>query len=373
MMPLTTKRQQQGFILVATLWIIAFVAVAATYLNQWAGEAREQLLRQQQNAATEIEFQGTLATLLYLVNTHAINEYGVILNELSSAPQETSPMETHLGFKRSQDDYIKLFDQAYQGLGESIFSLQDESGLIATNTLYPTNLQNLLGLFGLSMDERDAAIAKLLDYEDLDDFHRINGAEASEYQAQGKRPPANRLLRTSWEMQNILDWDKYTALWQNNLPRLTSSSWDGFPNFNVSPKQVLQTSIGITRLDAEKIIQARNQSPLIGTNDIYQTINKPLGIDDLAYSSRPSNLLRVTLWHPLSGRMREIHLELHPPLVEKVQSLQLHRPWNIDYQLDIAQTNEQHHAQPKRLKTDLFNYNAADAGSDKDANTTTTR
>lgn len=352
-------QRQQGFILAATLWVIAFITVAGAYLAQWAGEARQQIASQQQNMQAEIDYQGTLSTFLYLINTQYVNQYGVILMELSAEQKEALAFGTGMGLKASEGNYLKLYDQAYQGMGDVIFSVQDESGLIPCNISEPFHLKYLLGLFGLPLTTRDDAIAKLLDYADLDSLHRINGAEEQQYKQQGKQPPANRALLTSWEMQNILDWDKYPELWQNNLPRLTSVSWGDWPNFNVAPNQVLQTSMGITREDAEKIIQARDELPITDLGQLYQIIGKVLTIDVLSFSSIPSNFFRVTLWHPQTGRAREIHLELHPRILAKDYSLKTTRPWSVDYQLDIAKTAEQQNVQPKQLKTDLFNNNGS--------------
>ncbi len=346
--------RQQGFILVATLWLIAFITVAGAYLAQWAGDARQQIADQQQDMQAEIEFQGTLATVLYLINTHSINEYGVILTELNAEQKEAMSFGMALGPKTLDGKTIKLYDQAYQGLGESIFSVQDESGLMACNNSEPVHLKYFLGLFGLSGTERDDAIARLLDYEDPDSFHRINGAEVEQYKQQGKQAPANRFLLTSWEMRNILGWDKYQEIWNNNLPRLTSSSWEDLPNFNVAPKQILQISMGLTSDSVDKIIQARNQLPITEVDQLYQITGKTFNIDDLSFTSTPSNFFRVTLWNRQTGRMREIHIELHSPITQKDYSLKNRRPWSIDYQLDIALTAEQQNAQPQQLETDLF-------------------
>lgn len=361
-------KRQQGFILAATLWLIAFITVAGAYLAQWAGDARQQIASQQQGLQAEIDYQGTLATLLYLINTQYINEYGIILTELSTEQKEAAILGMGMGLKQSDGNFIKLYDQAYQGMGESLFSVQDESGLIAANTSDPIHLKYLLGLSGLNVTQRNDGIAKLLDYEDPDNLHRINGAEAQQYRQQGKQGPANRLLLTSWELHNILDWDKYPKLWENNLPRLTSSSWEDWPNFNVAPKQVLQTSMGLTQEDAEKIVQARKQIPITELGQLYQIVGRALNIDVLSFSPRPSNFFRVSLWHRQTGRVREIHLELHPRILEKDLLLKTTRPWRLDYQLDFSKTAEQQDAQPKQLKTDLFNSGGSKAKRSETSN-----
>lgn len=346
--------KQQGFILVATLWVIAFIAVAAAFLAQWADGVRQQITKQHYDMQAELEFQGTLATFLYLSNTLYTNEYGIILTELSSDQRDAGILGEGLGIVISEGNSIKLHDQAYQGMGESIFSVQDEGGLVSTTMTDPAQLKYLLGLFGLSPEERDGAIDKLLDYQDYDQLNRLNGAEAPQYQKQGKPAPPNRPLLTSWELQNILNWGSYPQIWQQGLPRLTSSSWEGWPNFNVAPRQVLQTLMGITREDAEKIMLTRKQTPITGIDQLYQITGKALSLDAFSFTSRPSSFVRVSLWHRQTGRVREIHLELHPLILEKDYALKSTRPWRVDYQLDIAKTAEQQNAQPIPLKTDLF-------------------
>jgi len=368
-------QRQQGFILVATLWLIAFITVAAAYLAQWADEARQQIADQQQDMQAEIEFQGTLATVLYLLNTQYMNEYGVILAELSAEQREAMSFGMDLGPTALEGKTIRLYDQAYHGIGDSLFSVQDESGLIPCNIYEASeslHLKYLLGLFGLTPAERDGNIDKLLDYRDVDSFQHINGAEAQQYKKQGRQAPPNRTLLTSWETRNVLDWDKYPELWRNNLPRLTTSSWEDLPNFNVAPKKILQSSMGLSPENIEKIILAREQLPITESDQLYQITGKTFSIDELSFTSAPSNFFRITLWNRQGGRMREIHLELHPVILEKDNYLTNRRPWSVDYQLDVALTAEQQNAQPKQLKTDLFNINGSQVKLSETSPTETT-
>jgi len=348
------KHQQQGFILAATLWLIAFITVAAAFIAQWADAARQQVLSQKFELQAELEFQGTLATLLYFLNTRVINEHGLFLNELTDQQKEAFFYGAETGIRLAEGHLIKLHDQTYQGLGSTIFSIQDENGLISSNSTDPIHLKYLLGLFGLKPNERDEAIDTLLDYQDRDKLHRLNGAEAQEYLKHNKPEPPNRPLLTSWELQNVLAWDQYPELWRQHLPRLTSSLWEGAPNFNVAPAQVLQTVIGITREDAEKLVQARKAWPIVGLEQIYQITGKSLFVDPLSLTSRPSNFIRISLWRPTSGRVREIHIESHPLISNKDYLLKSTKPWRVHYQLDILKTADQHHANPKPVSSDLF-------------------
>lgn len=347
--------RERGFILAATLWLIAFLAVAAGFIAEWTDETRQQAFNQQLDLQAELDYQGTLATILFLASTRRINEFGIFINELTDQQQEDYFFNgVDSGIQFDDGTVIKLYDQAYQGIGSSIFSIQDESGLIATNSTDPTHLKYLLSLFGLKPKDQDEAIDKLLDYQDIDHLHRLNGAEEAQYRKKNKPEPPNRPLLTSWELQNILDWDQYPVLWKHDLPRLTSSLWEGSPNINAAPPSILQTLNGITREDANKLAQARATIPLYGLDQISQITGKILFIDPFSIYSKPSNLMRISLWHTGSGRTREIHIELHALISAKDFLLKSTTPWRVHYQLDATKTTDQQNAYPKSVKSDLF-------------------
>jgi DNA uptake protein ComE-like DNA-binding protein len=333
---------QQGFILAATLWILAFMTIAVGFLAQWTSTALEQARTEQSHVDAEIELQSTLAGVVYLLTTQELSQAGLTLPDPRTdvVAVETLPI--------TNTRVIRLDDQPVKGIGETLFSLQDEGGLVPANLDNPWHLSNLLGLLGVPGTERGALIAKLLDYRDRDELHRLNGAEADHYRKQGRPPPPNRNLRTGWEMANILGWDEYAQLWtEHSLPRSVNSVWNGYPNFNTAPEQVLQTWTGIDQADAQRIVEERQKIPLRSLSQIHQIIGKRLSISPLDAILFPSRYLRITLWQQGGRRMREIHLQLTPMADNR-------RPWLVEYAIELPLTPVQERAEPLALDIPLF-------------------
>src|SRR4029077_8039258 len=87
------------------------------------------------------------------------------------------------------ENYLHLDDRPYR-LGKTTLRFQDARGLINLNWTSEADLSLLLGSIGVPVADRGPLIAKLQDYIDADSFIRLNGAEAKEYEAAGRAPPA---------------------------------------------------------------------------------------------------------------------------------------------------------------------------------------
>ena len=333
---------QSGFILASTLWILAFITIAAGFFALWASETLENVSKQQASVQGEIDLRGTRAVIQYLLSTQYLNEGGLSLDPEMEASKPS--FDRPAGTEELTSMYrITLDGQVYRGMGDSLFSIQDESGLVSLNMSNSNHLFNLLGVLGVPGTEVGPLIAKLQDYIDEDDLFRLNGAEASQYKKQGRPPPANRKLQTSWEAAQILGWDKYESLWQGNrLPRLTNSYWEASPNFNTAPESVLQTWNGINREESLELIKASRQQPFQSPDDIYRILGKQLGLDSLGMSFFPSRYLRLSIWRQGARRMKEIHVQLTPNADQQ-------SPWLIEYEINIPVSTNQQNASPSQL------------------------
>ncbi len=72
---------EQGFILAATLWILAFMAIGVAYFSKDTLSAIENAQKQQQSIKAEIAMLNTQSTLLYLMMIEPVVEAGIKLNE----------------------------------------------------------------------------------------------------------------------------------------------------------------------------------------------------------------------------------------------------------------------------------------------------
>ena len=315
------KTTEQGFILAATLWMLAFMAVGVAYFSQDTLSAVENARKQQQNIKTEIAMLNTQATLFYLMMLESVSKAGIKLSDETRVIPENSfnvPI-THL----------PLDERPIRGFENIIFSIQDEGGLVPLNSNNTQILTILLRMLGVSSESVASMITKLLDYKDSDSLSRINGAEKSSYRRLTLPPPLNSELYTSGQAKNILGWAKQKNLWNNNsLLKYTSTVWYGMPNFNTAPRLVLQLMGGVSAVDADKIIEKRQSQPLTRLSSVVTLLGKRLSIDPTNINFFPSKYFRITLWEKNGRQKRILHVEL-------TTFLENDKPWKINAQYHI--------------------------------------
>lgn len=343
-------RQQQGFILAATLWILAIITAAAGFFFQWTQQGVEQVHQRQQDFQNTLDRHGTQATVLYLLGTQRMTVAGLTLPHVEDPElnQDYARMDWGNISILPIGDEIALDDRPYPGVGSAWFSLQDEGGLLGLNYIEETPLLALLKVLGVPDEQVQPLVAKLQDYIDRDDLHRLNGAEAYHYREQGLPPPPNRELLTAEEVFRVLDWNRYPALWEDRrLSRLTTVAVGGLPNFNTAPRPVLQAIFGGNAEWAELLLQARRHTPLYRLSQIEQLLGVNLAIDPMDAIFLPSNYFRLTLGAKDARRLEEIHIQLTPRADKQA-------PWLIDYTTTLSPTQEQRDATPDFAKAPIF-------------------
>ena len=119
-------------------------------------------------------------------------------------------------------------------------------------------LLNLFTLWGLTADDANPLIDKLIDWVDEDEFRTgFGGAEMAEYELAGiPDAPANRPFRSVREMARVLDMEKVAALKPDWYESFTIFG-DGLIDVNEANAEVLQAATGITPEMAEGILQQR--------------------------------------------------------------------------------------------------------------------
>ncbi|EIJ43497.1 type II secretory pathway, component PulK [Beggiatoa alba B18LD] len=346
-------KRQRGFILVMTLWIIAIATLAASAFALWTQQTIALVQTMQENVQGEIDIQNTQATLLYLLNTKTFNMAGLTVPSLHPVETKT-PVDTTQLF---EDDFslseithteITLDDQVYHGLGLAKFALQDEGGLLNVGWISDASFFRFLGLLGVETDQRDPLLDKLKDFTDLDDNHRINGAESYQYQEQNLPPPPNRRLQTPSQVKQILGWRELHHLWKSGIwEQNTSIATSGYPNINTAPSLVLQSVYGLNAEAAQRVIAARIEQPLTSLELISRLtgVILPMGEEEMVYFA--SAYLRLTIWHEKSQRIRQIHFWFNP-LIEKSM------PWQVLYSVELPLFETYQQAKPKYVETPLF-------------------
>jgi len=331
-----------GFILVTTLWVLAMITLAASFFSLWTQRTLTIAQSRLADIQGEIDMQSTQANLIYLLMTQPFSFGGVTVpDELDTTDSSKKVYDETLVAYGTE---IALDDRPYFGHGKAFFALQDEGGLININIETEPTLTRLLGLFGVEEKLRAQLIAKLKDYIDLDDLHRINGAESYHYERRQMPPPSNHYLFHQMETAQILDWTEQTGLWKNDQFRqLTHLYFAARPNINTAPSLVLQAAYHLSADNAEHIIKMRERLPFSTVKGVFQATGVYLNIDPQDENFFPSKYLRLTLWYAGARRMRQFHLELMPNVEERA-------PWQIESSLEfellpIYTERTAHHAQ----------------------------
>ena len=324
-------KPQTGFVLVTTLWILAALTIAASFFALWTQKAVDIIQNMQNDTQGEVDMYSTQSTITYLLMTQGFNIAGLkvprVNDEVEKGEITVNDVDTNSILPVGGE--ISLDDRPYFGYGKAFFALQDKRGLIGINFASKNVISRLLGVLGVKYELHDPLAAKLQDYIDYDDLHRLNGAEESHYERRGLPPPINRYLTTSMECKNILDWAEQETLWKNNaFGQLTNTMFGTYPNFNTAPALVLQAAYNLTAEHAQRIVIARKTSPATSVEHLNQMTGALVNVDPDELMIFPSTNLRLTIWYEGSKRMRQVHINLPMGLNDK-------KPWQIDYSLDI--------------------------------------
>lgn len=338
-------RSANGFILVATLWILAILTIAVSFFALWTERAVQQAQALQMDVQGEIDMQNTLAHLLYLLSTQRVTIAGLTL-----LPDQQQPANDWGSINlKPVGDEIALDNQVYYGQGKALFALQDMGGLLSINLIAEDVLGRFLTLLQVKADDQPALIAKFRDYIDPDAFNRLQGAEKQEYQQKRLLPPRNQSLLYPTEAYRILDWPQQKTLWQDErFVQLTQTVLPILPNFNTAPTLVLQAAYNMNAEGAKRVVNLRQTTPFLSIRVIEQTAGIPLNhIEPADINFFASTVLRLTLWYQGARRMRQIQLKLTPTAAGA-------KPWRIDYNLTFKLLSQYAHAIPRTLSTSFF-------------------
>jgi len=295
---------QRGFVLVATLWILAVITIAASYFAERV--SRSIALAQQKQETTEqlIEFANTRADILYRLGTIRLSFYG-----LGSQPA------------------IALDDRPYRGSGEDIVRLQDNRGLLNLNFMERNMMPRLLGQLGVPIEKRDALIDTLSDYVDTDDLRRLNGAEKSEYASLGLPPPPNDWLASPYQLRSIIGWRDQPELLERLLRLVATGRVFGL-NPNTAPPEVLASLPGGSRETAAAVVKMRNEKPMYHGTPLPGFTAGVMDPEFLYFF--PSDSIRITQQSKTLPWAVQYCLTL-TPRSERA-------PWRVDYHVKTALT-----------------------------------
>ncbi len=310
----------QGFILVATLWILAALAVLAAYVNAVAEANVAQATGIKRAIDEDLALRSAEATLIYLLATNRMNHRGLLL-EAEQRFAELSPDD----LPPVGDGEFWMNGAAYQSLDGVYFAAQDEYGLVSINRPETPPFAALLRWVGVGLADRSRLVGRIKDYVDTDQELTLGGAERLAYRRAGRMPPANWIMATPVEMKRVLGVDRMLAAPQQRalLPLLTSRPLAGY-NFNTMPLEVAGAVLEVDREAAKAVVDQRLVEPVWRSLQLRELTGSAVDVPDDQILRLPSSFVRLMLWRPGRGGRWLVGLEM-TPYGESA-------PWRRDYQ-----------------------------------------
>jgi len=341
-------RNEQGFVLVIVLAVLVVLALLAAATATSAERAIRAAQADADRFQSELAMAGTRETLLLMLATQRQTVAGLTVNESDAKATTAMDLDDPDGFTALPvGNEIRLDGTPYQGLEDMRFSLQDDRGLLSVNWAAPILRQSFYRSVGVPSDQWDGLEAKLLDYQDADELHRLNGAEKSEYDKLGLPPPTNRTLATPLELRRVLGWNEILAgMDDSQLLSMFTMTRGADLNINTAPPQVLGLLPGLTSENTARIVELRRTTPFLSTWQAQQNFGIGIAFEEgLALFAKPSG--NLILWDHRSGARHLLHWTLTPFEVNGP-------PWRIDYEVILPRGNESDQAVVGSPSTPLF-------------------
>ena len=321
MSPRPRRRPEAGFVLVATLWALAALAVLAAYIDGVVASDVRDAIEARRALQAEIDRRSTEATVLYLLATGRMNHRGLILEEVQQFADSFGEDELPPPHGAGE---LKATGAVYAGLGEARFSLQDEGGLVSVNAPRSHHFQALLAHAGLTASEVERIVARVEDYIDSDDTLTMGGAERYDYVRQGREPPLNWIMASPLELGNVLGIDAVVAPgeWREIWPLLTMRPVYSY-NFNTMRPEVLAMLLGLDERGLRRLLEEREKAPILRLGQVALLTGRHLDIDEMDLLTLPSRFVRLSTWREGDGSRILTGIAL-TPLGESA-------PWQMDY------------------------------------------
>ena len=317
----TARRDAEGFVLVATLWALAALAVLAAYIDGVVASDVERAIMARQSLQSELDTRGTEATLIYLLATGRMNHRGLVL-EKEQQFSDTLPEDERL--PDHGDGELRTAGEVYPGLGGTRFTVEDEGGLASVNAPSAPLFSALLEHAGVAESDIERIVARVEDYIDSDSVLTLNGAERYDYQQLGAAPPLDWIMASPTELRKVLGVDEILspAQWAKVRPLLSMRPVFGY-NFNTMPPELLSAVLGLDEKGIRSLVEEREKRSISRLTTIALLSGRHLDIDDMEIRILPSRFLRISVWHGGSGTrtVTGVHLT---PLGELA-------PWRKDY------------------------------------------
>jgi hypothetical protein len=318
---------QRGFVLPLTLWIVAAIGLVVVAVNQWVLQAVDNGRVLRERADMALAMSDIQNELIFAMGTRPLTYRGMEVGRLVEKVDRTDVMAMMTSEFRT-DRFIRMDGRPYRVESHPDFTVRiyDGRGLLNLNAVGMPYLRRMLGLFGMSEQDRNGMVDALEDYIDRDDLTRISGAEERDYLRLDRRPPANAWLTTPLEAQYVLGWDRFMELWQRDLkaPLLSTCSSPGFNPNTASREALLSYFPGMLEEDVQKVLARLEEKPFRNVREFASAAGTVIRDEPFAYVFAPGTCILAEVTYQPTGDRSRFSLTINNIGAKS-------KPWQIDY------------------------------------------
>lgn len=281
-------RAQQGYVLMLVLGLLAVGSFVALRLAERIDLLRTGARVWVEYADARVKAQSALATTQYWMATRALHPLG---------HAEGSRL------LREDGSWYALPDGAQ-------VAVQDHRGLMPVNALDRQALVRLLVLDGLTPQQAEGWLDVLEDYQDPDNFHRLNGAEREQYQSLGLTGPRNDWLFSVRELEQMPRWREDPER-VARIQRLLHTAINSQLNLNTVQLPVLRARLP-SLTDAQVLqLEGLRKANLLGDVRRASAI-LGLALDEDSTVMWAGFTSRITVWAPGMPQALDYNFRLTP-------------------------------------------------------------
>jgi general secretion pathway protein K len=292
-------RNEEGVILIALLWILVALSVIALSFSR--------------ESVVEV---GAASNTRNLERSYFVARAGIASATYKLIQKRFLPRLQQVELTDSVDPLDLGLHAGKFGGGEYTVRIQDESGKININFASEEQLRRVIEATGIPKNDGDIIVDSILDWRDVDNAHRINGAEDEYYQSlehpyqakDGRIDTIEELLlirgvTSDYFFGHPEKTPEGSVVYRYGLARcFTVYSTTNRINVNFAPLPVLMSVPGLTPQAAELIYEKRKTKPFANVEEITRTLpvtlepsatallaTDPTGVYSLNASARMEN------------------------------------------------------------------------------------
>ena len=290
------KAGQQGIVLVATIWILAVLALATAAMAKWVEHAIDQSEERWAEIDTGLKHDAMRQRLELLVLMQRYTVSGLTTPASPEAVIDDMGVQSvfELGREIPLDGTPIRLSNAWS------IALLDERAKFSLRYFDGNALGRFLQTLGVPLAESRIMTAQLIDYTDSNNKPVLGGAEAPFYLGLGLPSPPNRRIRTVMEVFRIPAW----MAWQD---RLLENGWIDKTtataakiNINTVLPDVLGPLWGLPLGTMEKFEASRKEHKIISETGLTKALGRfiPRQVSRMDWYRLAGQRLNLRVWSP---------------------------------------------------------------------------